>query len=187
MKHLTLALGIVVCGGCSFNVAGDNNVQRRRRRSVAAGRRFRRRSISPAAAAATWSMPPDIAGLPIVCTAGRASCNGSTLVTCPDGTAQVMTTCALGCSTTGGAHCELMYPRAPVTRDDFDTTGLTRDQHHRRRRHQHRQRAHRRRRTRRSATPTPTPTPTRCTTASAFTPSPSPGRRPSSASTRSSR
>jgi hypothetical protein len=66
----------------------------------------------------------DIAGVPIICTAGSASCNGSTLVTCPDGTAQMMTTCPLGCGTTGGAHCNLMYPRAPVTRGDFDTTGL---------------------------------------------------------------
>ena len=36
-----------------------------------------------------------------------------------------MTTCALGCSMMGGAHCEQLYPRTPITRDDFNTTGLT--------------------------------------------------------------
>ena len=71
-------------------------------------------------------MPPnDLTGVPQVCTPGSSSCSGSNLLTCPDGTQQVSTPCALGCSTSGGAHCELMYPRAPVTRTDFDTTRLT--------------------------------------------------------------
>jgi len=68
--------------------------------------------------------PNDLAP-PIVCTAGSSSCSGNTLLTCPDGTVQNMTACPLGCSMSGGAHCEALYPRAPITRDDFNTTGLT--------------------------------------------------------------
>ena len=123
MKHLTLALGIVVAG-CNFNVAGDKNVSGGGDDLSLPGDDFGDVDLA-GGGGGDMSMPPDIAGLPIVCTAGATSCNGSTLVTCPDGTAQLMTTCALGCSTTGGAHCEVMYPRAPVTRADFDTTGLT--------------------------------------------------------------
>ncbi|HEY2744758.1 MAG TPA: hypothetical protein VGL86_09050 [Polyangia bacterium] len=119
MKYLTLSLGLVAAG-CNFSVAGDKG----------AGADDLAMTSSDDFGAADLGggddlTPPADLALPIICSAGSSSCSGNTLVTCPDGTAQNMTACALGCSTTGGPHCEVMVPRLPVTPTDFDTTGLT--------------------------------------------------------------
>ena len=125
MRHLGLALALM-SSACSFRVAGDNGSgggdMSMADVDLGGGGAGGGGGGSGGADLATGN---DLAGLPIVCTAGASSCSGSTLVTCPDGTAQMMTTCSLGCSMMGGAHCEQMYPRAPVSRSDFDTTNLT--------------------------------------------------------------
>jgi hypothetical protein len=124
MKQLIFfTLGLAVCG-CNFAVAGDNGGGGGGGGDVG-GDDLSMSGGDDLGTGDDLSTGNDIAGLPIVCTAGSASCNGSTLTSCPDGTAEMMTTCALGCGTNGGAHCNQMYPRAPVTRADFDTTGLT--------------------------------------------------------------
>ncbi len=117
MKCLTLTLSLgLVATGCSFHFAGDKGNGGNDDLSMPGG--------DDLGGGSDMTSPGDLA-LPIVCSAGSSSCSGNTLVTCPDGTAQNMTTCALGCSTTSGPHCEVLYPRAPVTRTDFDTTNLT--------------------------------------------------------------
>ena len=125
MKYLGLACAFLL-SACSFRVAGDHgggggDLAMPGGDDLGGGGS----GGGGGGGAADLATGNDIAGLPIVCTAGASSCNGSTLVSCPDGTAEIMTTCSLGCSTSGGAHCEVLYPRAPVSRGDFDTTGLT--------------------------------------------------------------
>lgn len=137
MKYLALALAFGVAG-CSFHLHGDDDggvggsdggdVDLSLSGDDLAGADLA--GDSDLAGNPDLASNPDLAtpndlALPIVCTAGASSCNGSTLLTCPNGTVQNMTTCALGCSTSGGAHCEALYPRAPITRDDFNTTGLS--------------------------------------------------------------
>jgi len=122
MKYSTLAL-IFALAGCNFHLSGDNGGAGGGDDLAAGGDDLG--DVDLGGGGNDLTTANDIAGLPIVCTAGSASCNGGTLVSCPDGTAEMMTTCSLGCSTTNGAHCEQMYPRAPVARSDFDTTGLT--------------------------------------------------------------
>ena len=128
MKQLALTL-VVAVAGCSFAVAGDHEGGAGSGGGDDLSMGDADLSTGGPDLAGTGSVDlstgSDLAGLPIVCTAGSASCSGSTLTTCPDGTAENMTTCALGCGTSGGAHCNQMYPRAPITRGDFDTTGLT--------------------------------------------------------------
>ena len=126
MRHLGLALALM-SSACSFRVAGDNGggAGDLSMSDVDLGGGGGAGGGGGGGGGADLATGNDLAGLPIVCTAGTSSCAGSTLVTCPDGTAQMMTTCSLGCSMMGGAHCEEMYPRAPVSRSDFDTTNLT--------------------------------------------------------------
>ena len=124
MRSLVISLGIAVAG-CSFQVSGVRGNQDGGGNGddlATSGDDLGGAGGSGGADLATGN---DIAGLPIVCTAGAASCSGSTLTTCPDGTAEVMTTCPLGCSSSGGAHCNALYPRAPITRADFNTASLT--------------------------------------------------------------
>jgi len=126
MKYVGLALLFV--SGCAFHVDGDNAGGAGGDMSMPLddlGGGGNGGGGGGGGSGNDLATPNDIAGVPIVCTAGSSSCNGSTLETCPDGTAQMMTTCSLGCSMMGGAHCEQMYPRAPVSRSDFDTTNLT--------------------------------------------------------------
>src|SRR4051794_34968603 len=115
MKYVFLAL--LGFAGCNFQIRGDDG-------GGGGGGSDEDMSMpsDDLAGGADLAMGNDIAGLPIVCTAGASSCAGSTLVTCPDGTAQIMTTCPLGCSVTGGAHCNVIHPHAPVTPGDFDAT-----------------------------------------------------------------
>jgi len=119
MKYFVLALGLALAG-CNFVVDGDHG-------GGGGGGGDVDMSLpidTDLGGDVDLAMGNDLAGVPIVCTAGASSCSGSTLVTCPDGTAEVMTACPLGCSTSGGAHCNVIHPRAPVTTGDFDATGL---------------------------------------------------------------
>jgi len=121
MKYFVLALGLALAG-CNFVVDGDHGGG-----GGGGGGGDVDMSLpidTDLGGDVDLAMGKDLAGVPIVCTAGASSCSGSTLVTCPDGTAEVMTACPLGCSTSGGAHCNVIHPRAPVTTGDFDATGL---------------------------------------------------------------
>jgi hypothetical protein len=118
MKYLFLAFACVA-GGCQFHLKGDDggaggDVDMSLPTDDGLG----------GGGGPDLAMGNDLVALPIICTVGSSSCNGSTLVTCPDGTTEVMTACPLGCSTTGGPHCNVIHPRAPVTTGDFDATGL---------------------------------------------------------------
>ena len=143
MKYLAFALALGVAG-CSFSLRGDDagsggggsdggDVDLATTDDLASGGAGGGGGGGVGGGGGTsadLAMPPDLTpppdlAPPNVCTAGSSSCSGNTLLTCPDGSVQNMTTCQLGCSMAGGAHCEQMYPRAPITRNDFDTTGLT--------------------------------------------------------------
>ena len=59
------------------------------------------------------------------CTVVGTSCAGNTLVTtCSDGTS-MSAGCALGCSSNGTPHCELVYPTAPVVQSDVYASDLS--------------------------------------------------------------
>jgi hypothetical protein len=61
-----------------------------------------------------------------VCTPSSKRCSGGNLQTCRlDGSGYTTTTCALGCGTAGGPHCDQFIPSAPVTPSDLDDSDLT--------------------------------------------------------------
>lgn len=61
-------------------------------------------------------------GGPDGCTPGTKTCaDGTTLATCGQTATE---TCALECSTTGGAHCTVLQPNVPVTAADLATADV---------------------------------------------------------------
>ncbi|MDB4965999.1 MAG: hypothetical protein JWN44_1688 [Myxococcales bacterium] len=121
MNYLKIAFvsTLLATAGCSFNVNG----------STTDATTDVDMSTDPDMPTADVDMvlPTDVdmANPATACVAGSVQCSAGSLQTCrSDGSGYDTTTCALGC-VSASPHCAQFQPTAPITRDDFNTTGLT--------------------------------------------------------------
>ena len=110
----TLLCALFLCGGCHFELHNSAD-------------------LGDADLAVTDANVPlgDMAGggSGMVCLPNATACAQGALETCRgDGSGVVTTTCPLGCGSSGGvAHCQQLYPSAPVNAggaNDLDATGV---------------------------------------------------------------
>jgi hypothetical protein len=117
---LAFALSLLVTAGCSFKVSGTDS-------DAASGDVDLATDSTDMAngGEVDMSLTGDV-DMSQVCTPAAQTCSAGNVSTCKaDGTGFDVTTCALGCIAGTPPRCAQLQPTAPVTRDDFDTTGLT--------------------------------------------------------------